>query len=34
MACRGVFFALGSAEKEHLLALDSDEKRMEFIKCL
>jgi hypothetical protein len=32
MACRGVFFALSSAEKEHLLALDSDEKRMDYIK--
>jgi hypothetical protein len=32
MACRGVFFALGSAEKEHLLALDNDEKRMEYVK--
>ena len=31
MACRGVFFALGSPEKEHLLALDSDNKRMEYI---
>jgi hypothetical protein len=32
MACRGVFFALSSAEKGHLLALDSDEKRMDYIK--
>lgn len=31
MACRGVFFALSSAQKEHLLALDSDEKRLEYI---
>lgn len=31
MACRGVFFALTSSEKEHLLALDGDEKRLEYI---
>jgi hypothetical protein len=31
MACRGVFFALSSSEKEHLLALESDKKRMEYI---
>jgi hypothetical protein len=31
MACRGVFFALTSAQKEHLLALDSDGKRLEYI---
>jgi uncharacterized protein DUF1877 len=31
MACRGVFFALSSAEKEHLLGLDSDEKRLDYI---
>ena len=31
MACRGVFFALSSAQKEHLLALDSDEKRLDYI---
>jgi hypothetical protein len=31
MACRGVFFALSSAQKERLLALDSDEKRVEYI---
>ena len=31
MACRGVFFALSSSETEHLLALDSDEKRLEYI---
>jgi Domain of unknown function (DUF1877) len=31
MACRGVFFALSSAQKEHLLALDSDEKRISYI---
>jgi len=31
MACRGVFFALSSEQKEHLLALDSDEKRLDYI---
>lgn len=31
MACRGVFFALSAAQKEHLLALDSDEKRLDYI---
>jgi Domain of unknown function (DUF1877) len=31
MACRGVFFALSSSQKEHLLSLDSDEKRLTYI---
>ena len=31
MACRGVFFALSSEQKERLLALDSDEKRLDYI---
>jgi hypothetical protein len=31
MACRGVFFALSSAQKEHLLSLDTDEKRLEYV---
>jgi len=31
MACRGVFFALTSVEKEHLLQLDNDEKRVRYI---
>jgi hypothetical protein len=31
MACRGVFFALSSAQTEHLLALDNDEKRVDYI---
>lgn len=31
MACRGVFFALSPAQKEHLVMLDSDEKRLNYI---
>ena len=31
MACRGVFFALSSAQKDRLLALDSDEERINYI---
>ncbi len=31
MACRGVFFALSSAEKEGLLALGSDKERIEYV---
>jgi hypothetical protein len=31
MACRGVFFALTSVEKEHLLQLDKDEKLVRYI---
>src|SRR5262245_30610780 len=31
MACRGVSFALSSLEKDHLLALTSDEKRREYV---
>ena len=31
MACRGVFFALSSEQKERLLALDGDEKRLDYI---
>lgn len=31
MACRGVFFALSSEQREHLLALESDEKRLDYI---
>jgi hypothetical protein len=31
MACRGVFFAVSSAQKEQLLALDSDEKRLGYV---
>jgi uncharacterized protein DUF1877 len=32
MACRGVFFALSSSDKERLLALKSDNERMDYIK--
>jgi hypothetical protein len=31
MACRGAFFALRSSEKDHLLALTSDEKRLGYV---
>lgn len=31
MACRGVFFALSPAQREHLLALSSDSERLEYI---
>src|SRR5215467_6180721 len=31
MACRGVFFALSSSQREHLLALDSDGERLQYI---
>src|SRR5512141_1146915 len=31
MACRGVFFALSSSQREHLLSLSSDEERLEYI---
>jgi hypothetical protein len=31
MACRGLFFALGSPEKEGLLALSGDNERLEYL---
>jgi hypothetical protein len=31
MACRGVFFALNSEQRQHLLALNTDEARLEYI---
>jgi hypothetical protein len=31
MACRGVFFALSSSQREHLLTLRSDDARLEYI---
>ncbi len=31
MACRGVFFALSSTEREHLLAVSSDSDRLQYI---
>ena len=31
MACRGVFFALNPTQKDHLLALDNDERRLDYI---
>src|SRR5215467_2461687 len=31
MACRGVFFALSSSQREHLLALTSDSERIQYI---
>ena len=31
MACRGVFFALSSSEREHLLSLRTDDERLEYI---
>lgn len=31
MACRGVFFALSSSQREHLLTLNSDNDRLQYI---
>jgi Domain of unknown function (DUF1877) len=31
MACRGVFFAVTSAQKDHLMVLESDDKRLRYI---
>lgn len=31
MACRGVFFALTPEQKDHLLALTSDQERLEYV---
>jgi len=31
MACRGVFFALSSSQREHLLALSTDSARLQYI---
>ena len=31
MACRGVFFALTPTQTDHLMALDSDEKRLDYL---
>ncbi len=31
MACRGVFFALSSSQKDHLVSLRTDDERLEYI---